>query len=143
MAKAGESIKTINFGVELEYTGIDRATMARAIHSVVGGEIRGYYDGRVHAPDGRDWAAVSDASIGGASGAEFVSPPCTYDDLPVIQEIVRAIRRAGGRAHESCGMHVHIDGTTDRLGRDNVKNTMKLCKTVHKFVRYIFALTRG
>lgn len=32
-----------------------------------------------------------------------------YDDIPQLQEVVRAIRRAGGKINSQCGIHIHID----------------------------------
>jgi len=41
--------------------------------------------------------------------AEMVSPVLGYDDIPQLQEVVRAIRRAGGKINSQCGIHIHID----------------------------------
>ena len=41
--------------------------------------------------------------------AEVVSPVLGYDDIPQLQEVVRAIRRAGGKINSQCGIHIHID----------------------------------
>jgi hypothetical protein len=38
-----------------------------------------------------------------------VSPVLGYDDIPQLQEAVRAIRRAGGKINSQCGIHIHID----------------------------------
>ena len=40
---------------------------------------------------------------------ELVSPICRYDDIPTIQEIVRALRSAGAKVNDSCGIHIHVD----------------------------------
>jgi hypothetical protein len=41
--------------------------------------------------------------------AEVVSPVLGYDDIEQLQEVVRAIRRAGARVDSTCGIHIHID----------------------------------
>lgn len=41
--------------------------------------------------------------------AEVVSPVLGYDDIPQLQEAVRAIRRVGGKINSQCGIHIHID----------------------------------
>nr|WP_245887977.1 amidoligase family protein [Suttonella indologenes] len=41
--------------------------------------------------------------------AEVVSPVLGYDDIPQLQEVVRAIRRVGGKINSQCGIHIHID----------------------------------
>ena len=43
---------------------------------------------------------------------ELVTPVLEYDDMPLLQEVVRAVRKAGGvtGADYRCGIHIHIDG---------------------------------
>lgn len=38
----------------------------------------------------------------------MVSPVCRYEDIEMVQEVVRAIRAAGAKADGSCGIHIHI-----------------------------------
>ncbi len=55
---------------------------------------------------------VNDASLTNVPSnlrAEIVSPVLTYNDLEQLQEVVRAIRRAGGRINRQYGIHIHID----------------------------------
>ena len=88
-------------------------------------------------PDGRKWVVERDASVTntghlcppGSAGyapsmqaltvasraapslipcAEVVSPVCRWEDIPMVQEVVRAIREAGARTDSSCGIHVHV-----------------------------------
>ena len=96
---------------------------------------------------GRKWAFVSDCTVPGSTygcehgeqscgathnpsryrsiapnrGGEFVTPPIRNEaDMETLQEVVRAIRRAGGRVTAECGVHVHVDASdldTDVLGR--------------------------
>ena len=40
--------------------------------------------------------------------AEVVSPVCRYEDIEMVQAVVRAIRAAGAKADGSCGIHIHI-----------------------------------
>ncbi len=106
----------MRFGVEVETIGLSRKDTVSAILTAVGGEIQqegGSYDKWLCiAPDGRKWSAVSDASIG-RGNAEVVSPILTYpDDVPVLQNIIRLIRKAGGRVNSSCGIHVHVDASS-------------------------------
>ena len=58
-------------------------------------------------PDGRKWTVESDGSVTDPS-AEVVSPVCRWEDIEMVQEVVRAIRETGGRADSSCGIHVHV-----------------------------------
>ena len=60
MQNAIETMKSLTFGTELEYTGITRPVAAKAIQSVIGGTIAhrpdlGYDTWQIKSPDGRIW----------------------------------------------------------------------------------------
>ena len=60
---------------------------------------------------GRDWLVERDGSIVAPSDeqkCEFVTPICRWDDLETLQALIRRLREEGGKAHSSCGIHVHI-----------------------------------
>ena len=108
-----DTAKTLGFGTELEYTNISREGAARAIQSVVGGRIShtgGSYDTwTVTAPDGRKWKAVSDGSLGSrTTSAEVVTPILHWNDFDTLQEVVRALRRAGAKTPACTSQHVHV-----------------------------------
>lgn len=107
----------MSFGIEVETVKITRKDAALAIQSVVGGEVR--YVGSPSCYDpwdvidstGRTWKVVADASLSSVPfhlRAEIVSPILSYDDMAALQEIVRALRRAGGKIDHRCGIHVHV-----------------------------------
>jgi hypothetical protein len=109
-------MQEFKYGVEIETTGLDRAKTAEAVRSVVGGQIAhegGAYDCySVTDLSGRKWKIVHDASLIDAPmelRAEVVTPILLWNDIPQLQEVVRAIRRAGGRATNSCGIHYHVE----------------------------------
>ena len=118
-------MRTQRFGIEIEMTGITRATAARKMSSFFRSDavhVGGSYDTYVIADQQeRQWKVVSDASLraehrngAGASAfyrVEVVSPICVYDDIPVIQELVRSLRAAGAIVNTSCGIHIHVDAT--------------------------------
>ncbi|MBR1999987.1 MAG: amidoligase family protein [Lentisphaeria bacterium] len=113
MTNTIETAKALTFGTELEYTNISRERAARAIHTVVGGTVRwsgGHYDEwTVIAPDGRHWKAISDGSLTDrATSAEVVTPILRWDDLETLQEVVRALRKAGAKATSDTSQHIHI-----------------------------------
>lgn len=108
-----EIAKTLSFGTELEYTGISRERAAKAIHKVVGGDIRytgdGYDAWTVTAPDGRKWKAVSDGSLTDrATSAEVVTPILKWEDMDTLQAVVRELRKAGAKTPECTSQHVHV-----------------------------------
>lgn len=118
-----EGIKTQKFGVEVECTGLTRATAAKAISKVLGGSpehFGGSYDRYdVYDNQGRRWKIMSDASIRCTTkngepasklhSVELVTPILEYSDMALLQEVVRSIRRSGGICNESTGIHIHID----------------------------------
>ena len=101
--------------------------MAEAIQTVVGGYVRHtclsrsrrrqvgrptcYDPWEVTAEDGRVWKVVADSSLNMVPShlrAEVVSPVLTYDDIPLLQKVVRAVRRIAGAKIDSqrCGIHI-------------------------------------
>ena len=116
---ANINMKAQNFGLELEFTGITRKQAAAAIAKTINGNYEysrtgeGYDKREVTGADGRKWTIMSDASVTGSccgDGGEFVTPICRYEDIELVQECVRALRKAGAKVDSSCGLHIHIDG---------------------------------
>jgi hypothetical protein len=102
-------MKTLNFGIEIETVGLNKLAPANAIQRVVGGVVHGDANrATVTMADGRVWRAVSDGSLSGSINGEVVSPILTYADLEPLQNVVRALRGAGARADDSCGIHIHV-----------------------------------
>ena len=110
-------LKTQNFGVEIELTGITRRVAAGVIAKFFGTTAesisRGSY--RVADNQGRIWSVARDGSIaaspsGDAYQVEVVSPILNYNDIETIQEILRKLREKGAKANSSCGIHIHVDG---------------------------------
>ncbi len=96
-------MNTLRFGIEIETIGQTREVVARAIQSVVGGEVRHvgtpfcYDPWKVIDRRGRSWQVMADASLDARKDyqAEIVSPILHYEDIAELQEIVRAVRAAG------------------------------------------------
>lgn len=112
-------MKEQRFGLELEFTGISRKEAAEAIARTINGNNYYRYEGgcykacKITGPDGRNWTVERDGSIiteRGGEQCEFVTPICNYDDIPLVQKCVRALRKAGARVNSSCGIHIHVDG---------------------------------
>ncbi len=123
MANNIEGIKNQKFGIEIEMTGLTRAMAARVVAKFF--ETHPWHEGGCYDKyvvtdgTGRKWTLMSDSSIActhknGAAASrsysvEFVSPICTYGDIPVIQQLVRDLRAAGGVCNSSTGIHIHIN----------------------------------
>ncbi len=118
-----EGIKTQKFGVEIECTGLTREDAAEAVAKVLGGSpdyFGGSYDRYdVYDSKNRCWKIMSDASIRCTTkdgtlaskkySVELVTPILEYEDMALLQEVVRSVRRNGGICNESTGIHIHID----------------------------------
>ena len=133
-------MKAQRWGMELEFTGMTRERAARRIQEVVGGTVyntggshSGWY---VQAADGRKWRIMGDSSIHTERGGkrsqypgeecEFVTPICTYDDIPTVQECIRRLRKSGAKVNGSCGCHIHVD--TALHTAQSLKNLVFLMK---------------
>lgn len=128
--------KTLRFGIEIESTGATRSEVARAIVSVVGGEVHhvgspaAYDPYEVRDSRGRIWRVVADSSLSDAppeKRAEVVSPILSYTDLPELQEVVRAVRQAGAKSSRQAGVHVHLD-----CSEFDGRSLINLAKLYHK-----------
>ena len=131
-------IKDQCFGVEVEMTGITRRQAAEALAAYFGTSV--HYCGTYYAawgvsdPEGKEWKLMSDSSIRGVRKIDFgyrstsdgeyqvemVTPKLTYAELPKLQECVRRVRKAGAKANNSCGIHVHVDAANHN--RQSLKN---------------------
>ena len=126
-----EKMLESRFGIEIEMTGITRSEAADIVAKTINGtkqNIGGSYGKwEVTQPDGRKWSIVYDGSIlrrkktgntltstySDDYSVELVSPILTYrQDIEKLQEIVRALRKAGAisKPELNCGIHIHLDG---------------------------------
>lgn len=112
-------LQELKFGVEIETVNRTRRQIAVAIQNIVGGGITHmgsptcFDPYHIVADDGRVWKVVADASLNNTPKrlqAEIVSPILTYEDIPMVQKIVRQVRTvAGAKISKQCGIHIHID----------------------------------
>ena len=135
-------MKHQTFGIEIEMNHITRRMAAQVIARTLpsgtlgdGASVRhigGHtYDvWEVEGVDGRVWKVMRDGSIAGPEQekTEVVSPVCKWEDIELVQEVVRALREAGAVAHSSCGIHVHIG-----LGEHTPKTLRNLVNTLCRF----------
>lgn len=107
-------------------TGITRERASQAAASFLGGQSRyigTYYETYVATDaQGREWKFTYDGSIQAEKKengervpadkpykTELVSPICSYDDIPNIQDLVRQLRHKGAFSNTSCGIHIHVE----------------------------------
>ena len=119
-------LKNQLFGVEVEMTGITREKAAKIVAEVLGSTpsspSRNCYQTRTIADQAnRKWKIMRDSSITPIKNdgsneysdeyrVEFVTPPLKYDDIELLQNIIRKLRENGAKSHRSCGIHIHVDG---------------------------------
>ena len=136
-------LQELRFGVEIETVKRERGTVARAIQSVVGGEVShvggssSYDPWEVRDDKNRVWNVVADSSLGNVAAhlrAEIVTPVLCYEDINDLQEVVRAVRRCGAQVDEKCGLHIHVG--TEEFGGKALTN---LAKTFYKYEPLIIA----
>ena len=148
MSSNFDGIKTRKYGIEIEMTGLTRSQAARAMAKVLDGSVEhegGSYDKYVVTDSkNRKWAIVYDGSINcyNANGdrasksysVEMNSPVLEYGDIPLLQEVVRALRRAGGVTgpRYCAGTHIHI--SADDYTPQQIRNLVNIFASKENFL---------
>ncbi len=153
-----DGIKTQKFGVEIECTGLTREAAAKAIarvlHSDFVHEGGGYDKYSVKDSNGRKWNIVYDSSIKRFNeqrrtidskfyAVEIVTPVLEYKDIELLQEIVRAVRKAGGvtGAEYNCGIHIHVNGSP--YDAHSIRNLVNLFASKENFLFDVLQVAHG
>ena len=119
-------LKNQLFGVEVEMTGITRGKaaviVAEALGTMASRPDSTCYETRIITDQAaRKWKVMRDSSIDPKRNdgthddldeyrVEFVTPPLKYEDIELLQSIIRKLRENGAKSDKSCGIHIHIDG---------------------------------
>ncbi len=118
-ARQIEEMKNQTIGTEVGMNNITRENAAKTAAEFFGtGRYEytharnGYSTWSAWDAEGREWKFQKDVSIAGPDNekCELVSPILTYDDIETLQELIRRLRKAGGRSDytRGCGVHIHI-----------------------------------
>jgi hypothetical protein len=110
------------FGVEVEMVGRTRATIAKAVYSVVGGqepehmvdqEDESITHEEVRDREGAIWKVEDDDSLHSSENlrAELVSPVLRETDMETLKSVIASLAATGARTNRYCGVHVHIGAT--------------------------------
>lgn len=105
--------------VEVEMNNISRDKAARIASELFGtnrysntAARNGYQTWSAWDAQGREWKFQKDVSITGPDSekCELVTPILTYEDVELLQELIRCLRKAGAKsdATRCCGVHIHI-----------------------------------
>lgn len=136
--KTLENMKNQTIGVEVEMNNITRENAAKVAAGVFGtnsyrytggSHEDGYMTWSAFDAQGRKWKFSRDVSISGpeAEKCELVTPILRYEDITLLQEVIRALRKAGAKSNyrRGCGVHIHIgaDGHNAKTLR-NLTNIM-------------------
>lgn len=116
-----EAMKKPTFGIEIEGNNITREKAARTAARYFETDRYEYTAGRngydawsAWDAQGREWKFQKDVSITGPESqkCEMVSPILHYEDMELLQGVVRALRKAGMKSDYTrmAGVHVHISG---------------------------------
>ena len=135
-------MKEQTIGVEIEMNSITRKAAAQLAAEFFGTNRTEYTDRRngyctysAWDAQGREWKFQRDCSIAGPDEekCELVTPILHYEDIELLQELARRLRRAGARSDYSigCGVHIHIgaQGHTPQSLR-NLANIMASHETL-------------
>jgi hypothetical protein len=119
-----DTIKAQRFGVEIEMTGISREDASKKLAGLWGtnSTYAGHKTWKTTDTKGRTWMFERDGSISSERkvngqrmranddlSTEMVTPILNYEDIELLQDAVRTLRKAGALVNESCGIHVHVD----------------------------------
>lgn len=131
-----ERAKTQTIGVEIEMNNITRCRAAKIAAEFFGtgrcedtADRNGYSTWSAWDACDREWKFQKDISIAGPDNkkCELVTPILSYGDIPMLQELIRKLRKAGAVSNASvgAGVHVHIgaNGHTPQTLR-NLANIM-------------------
>lgn len=114
-----ENMKNQTFGVEVEGNNITRKKAAEKAAEYFGtgrsqytASRNGYMTWSAWDAQGREWKFQRDTSIDGPDDekCEMVTPILTYEDMELLQGLIRVLRKAGMKsdATRGCGVHIHI-----------------------------------
>ncbi len=114
-----EEMKKQTIGIEVEMNHITRRNAAKIAakffetHNFKDtSDKNGYCTWSAWDKKGREWKFQKDSSIHGEEEeqCEMVTPILQYEDMEVLQELIRRLRHAGAKsdATRGCGIHCHI-----------------------------------
>lgn len=128
-------MKAQTFGTEVEMNNITRRDAAAlAADYFKTGRFEntagrnGYMTWSAYDQQGREWKFSRDCSIAGPDDqkCEMITPILTYDDMELLQGLIRKLRKAGAKSSPSrgCGIHIHV-GIKGLDGRDHNAKTLR------------------
>ena len=114
-----EAMKSQTIGVEVEMNNITRKRAAQVAAEYFGTGhfedtryVNGYMTWSAWDTKGREWKFSRDCSIQGPDDekCELVTPILHYEDIELLQGLIRELRHKGAKSdyRRGCGVHIHI-----------------------------------
>lgn len=135
-----EAMKAQTFGCEIEMNNITRmhaAEVAAEFFKANGAALNryentagrnGYFTWSAWDAQNREWKFSRDGSISGPDSerCEMITPVLKYEDIELLQGLIRTLRKAGAKSCPSrgCGVHIHIGG--DGHTPNTIRNLVNL-----------------
>lgn len=115
-----------NFGIEIEFFGVDHSLLAAKIRERgIGCNVEGYnHSVRNH------WKIVNDSSIYGNFSGELVSPILNGEEgLRQVEIVCEVLGECNAKVNRSCGLHVHHDAADFKVSQlKNFVDFYKKCE---------------
>ena len=151
-ARQIEAMKQQTIGVEVEMNNITRRNAAKVAAEYFGtGRFEdtayrnGYSAWSAWDASGREWKFVSDSSIHGPSSeeCEMVTPILRYEDMELLQGLIRKLRKANAKsdATRGCGVHIHI-GANGHTAQ-TLRNLANIMASHERLIADALAIDRG
>lgn len=137
-----ENMKKQTFGVEIEMAEIKRKRAIEVVAKCLGRPNTVRYEGGCYYAwsckdkQNRKWRIMNDASIVSTEeNAELVTPILNYNDMEILQEITRELRRAGAISNpkHGCGVHIHVGAKGDTP--KTLKNLVNIMASHERLVK--------
>ena len=151
-ARQIEAMKKQSIGVEVEMNNITRSKAAKIAAELFGTRTyrdtsirNGYGAWSTWDAQGREWKFQRDSSISGEeqNKCEMVTPILTYEDIPILQELVRKLRKAGAISNPSVGAGVHIHIGANGHTAQTLRNLANIMASHENLIAEALKIDRG
>lgn len=145
-------MKEQTIGVEVEMNHITRSAAAKVAADLFGtGRYQntafrnGYCTWSAWDQQGREWKFQRDTSISGpeAEKCELVTPILKYDDIELLQELIRRLRKAGAISHAGVGAGVHIHIGAQGHTAQTLRNLSNIMASHEKLIAEAIKIDRS
>lgn len=145
-------MKEQTIGVEVEMNHITRSAAAKVAADLFGtGRYQntafrnGYCTWSAWDQQGREWKFQRDTSISGpeAEKCELVTPILKYNDIELLQELIRRLRKAGAISHAGVGAGVHIHIGAQGHTAQTLRNLSNIMASHEKLIAEAIKIDRS